>query len=160
MKTTRQKSFFTGTPVRRRLAAAAAAALLFGGCSSSVHTHGNHIDPATLAKVEPGRTRLVEVEALFGRPSVTGAFDSGKVYYISQTMEAVPAGRKETVNRKLVAFSYNGNGVVTAIDITDEQSGRRIYHRDEKTPTPGDTFGVLEQIFRNVRRAGGTSARR
>ena len=27
-----------------------------------------------------------------------------------------------------------------------------IAHIDEKTPTPGDTFGVFEQIFSNIRR--------
>ena len=156
MKIDEAKRVFTGGG----LAALALAGLASGGCSSSVYTHGNQLDPASLAKVEPGKTRLLEVQALFGRPSATGAFGSGRVYYVAQIMEEAPGGRKETVSRTLVAFSYNDTGVVTAIDITDEQSGRSIYHRDEKTPTPGDTFGVLEQVFRNVRRAGGQSGRR
>ena len=151
MKIDEAKRVFSGGG----LAVLALAALVANGCSSSVYSHGNQLDPASLAKIEPGKTRLLEVEALFGRPSAVGAFGSGKVYYIAQTMEEAPGGRKETVSRTLVAFSYDAAGLVTAIDITDEQSGRSIYHRDEKTPTPGDTFGVLEQVFRNVRRGGG-----
>lgn len=134
------------------LAALGLTALVAGGCSSRVVTHGNQLDPMSLSKVEPGKTRLIEVEALFGRPSVTGAFDSGKIYYIAQTMEEKPGGRKLTTQRTLVAFSHNDKGIITAVDITDETTGRTIYHRDEKTPTPGDTFGILEQIFRNVQR--------
>lgn len=137
------------------IAALAAALLLAGGCSSRVHTHGNQLDPVSLARVEPGRTRLAELQALFGRPSAFGAFNSGKVYYITQTMEEPPGGRKETVSRTLVAFSYDSAGVVTAIEITDETSGRVILHRDETTPTPGDTYGILEQMFRNVQRRSG-----
>ena len=136
------------------LTAVALTALVSGGCSSRVYNHGNQLDPLSLSKVEPGKTRLIEVEALFGKPSATGAFDSGKVYYITQIMEEKPGARKETINRTIVAFSYNDTGLITAIDITDEQTGRTIFHRDEKTPTPGNTYGILEQMFRNVQRGG------
>jgi outer membrane protein assembly factor BamE (lipoprotein component of BamABCDE complex) len=136
------------------LTAIALTALVSGGCSSRVYNHGNQLDPLSLSKVEPGKTRLIEVEALFGKPSATGAFDSGKVYYITQIMEEKPGARKETINRTIVAFSYNDTGLITAIDITDEQTGRTIFHRDEKTPTPGNTYGILEQMFRNVQRGG------
>ena len=136
------------------LTAIALTALVSGVCSSRVYNHGNQLDPLSLSKVEPGKTRLIEVEALFGKPSATGAFDSGKVYYITQIMEEKPGARKETINRTIVAFSYNDTGLITAIDITDEQTGRTIFHRDEKTPTPGNTYGILEQMFRNVQRGG------
>ena len=156
MKAARPKRLSTGSAAVGALAALAFAGLVAGGCESRVYTHGNQLDPASLAKVEPGKSRLIEVQALFGRPSATGAFDSGKIYYIAQTMEEEPGGKKLTVSRTLVAFSYDERGVITAIDITDEESGRNIYHRDEKTPTPGDTFGVIEQMFTNVRRGGST----
>ena len=129
-------------------------ALFANACDSIIETHGAQIDPLSLSKIEPGKTRLAEVEALFGRPSAEGAFDSGKIYYINQIMETKPGGRKETITRTLVAFSYNNQNIITAIDISDQSTGRLIYHSDEITPTPGDTFGVFEQIFRNLRRGG------
>ena len=63
------------------------------GCESVVTQHGNILDPIELARIEPGKTRLIEVEALFGKPSATGAFDSGKTYYVSQIMEEKPGAK-------------------------------------------------------------------
>ena len=125
-------------------------AFLVAGCSSNISSHGNQLDPAALAKVKPGQTRLVEIEALFGRPSARGAFDSGKIYYIAKVMEEKPAGRKETISRTVVAFTYDERNIIQAIDITDETSGRSIYHANAKTPTPGDNYGILDQILRNL----------
>ena len=131
--------------------AAAVSATILSGCSSTVLSHGNQLNPTSLSKVEPGRTRLIELEALFGRPSADGAFDSGKVYYISQIMEEKPGGRKTVIGRTIVTFTIDENGIVDAMDIDDAATGRRIYHSDARTPTPGDNYGILEQIFRNVR---------
>lgn len=131
--------------------ATAVSAMLLTGCTSTVLSHGNQLDPTALAKVKPGKTRLIEVEALFGRPSIDGVFESGKVYYVTRIMEEKPGGRKQTLERTIIAFSYDDRGVVQAIDITDEETGRNIYHLDTRTPTPGDNYGILEQIFRNVR---------
>ena len=133
------------------LMASAISAVLLSGCSSTVLSHGNQLNPTTLSKVEPGRTRLIELEALFGRPSTAGAFDSGKVYYISQVMEEKPGGRKTVISRTIVTFTIDDSGIVDAIDIDDAATGRRIYHSDARTPTPGDNYGILEQIFSNVR---------
>jgi outer membrane protein assembly factor BamE (lipoprotein component of BamABCDE complex) len=133
------------------LIASAVSALMLAGCSSTILSHGNQIDPVSLAKIKPGSTRLIEVESLFGRPSTRGLFESGKVYYVTQTMEEKPAGQKKTINRTIVAFSYDDREIIQTIDITDEESGRNIYHLDAHTPTPGDNYGILEQIFRNVR---------
>lgn len=141
---------------KRLLMATAVSAFLFAGCSSTILSHGNQLDPIALSKIKPGQTRLIEVEALFGRPSAEGAFDSGSIYYVAQIMEEKPGGRKETISRTIVKFTINDRGIVESMDIIDEKSGKNIYHLDDKTPTPGDNYGVLEQIFRNISR--GTSA--
>jgi outer membrane protein assembly factor BamE (lipoprotein component of BamABCDE complex) len=126
--------------------------MFLGGCESIVTQHGNILDANSLARIEPGKTRLIEVEALFGKPSATGAFNSGTVYYVSQIMEEKPGGKKTPVKRTVVAFTHDSSGVITDMTITDSTTGQTVFHRNEKTPTPGDTFGVLEQIFRNVSR--------
>jgi len=149
MKLNQTKSLFIAT---------ALSALVLSGCSSTIYSHGNQLDPENLAKVKPGQTRLIEVESLFGRPSATGAFDSGSVYYIAQIMEEKPGGKKQTIARTIVNFTIDDQGIVEAIDITDQDTGRVIYHLDSKTPTPGDTYGILEQIFRNVSRGNTAGA--
>jgi outer membrane protein assembly factor BamE (lipoprotein component of BamABCDE complex) len=146
------KSFFLP-----RLLATGLVALSLTACSSIVSNHGNTLDAVKLSRIEPGKSRLIEVEALFGRPSVAGAFDSGKVYYIAQVMEEAPGGKKTPISRTIVTFTYDDKGIVTALDITDEETGRNVFHIDEKTPTPGDTYGILDQIFSNVSRAPASS---
>ena len=38
------------------------------------------------------------------------------------------------------------------IDVLNKDDGLKIAHVDDKTPTPGDTFGLLEQVFSNLKR--------
>jgi hypothetical protein len=42
------------------------------------------------------------------------------------------------------------------IDLIDEKSGLNVAHIESKTPTPGNTFGVAEQIFSNLKRQQAT----
>ena len=37
----------------------------------------------------------------------------------------------------LLWLSHNERGIITSIDIIDDSTGLTIFHRDEKTPTPG-----------------------
>ena len=67
-------------------------------------------------------------------------------------MEAPVAGINTTKTRTIYAFTFDQKGLLQSIDLTDEKSGLSVMRIDEKTPTPGDTYGVLEQIFSNIRR--------
>ena len=42
--------------------------------------------------------------------------------------------------------------IVAAIEVRDETSGKTIAYLDDRSPTPGDTFGVTEQLFSTLRR--------
>ena len=134
MKSKLAKTFFT----------VALAGAVLTGCESVVTQHGNILDPIELSRIEPGKTRLIEVEALFGKPSATGAFDSGKTI-MSRRSWKKNRGQKGSAERTVVAFTHNERGIITSIDIIDDPTGLTIFHRDEKTPTPGDTYGVLNR---------------
>ena len=41
-------------------------------------------------------------------------------------------------------------------NLIDEKSSLNVAHIESKTPTPGDTFGVVEQIFSNLKRRQAT----
>ena len=123
-----------------------------GGCESRTMTHGHAIDEANLSEIRVGESTRIDLLASFGRPSFNGAFNSGKVYYVSQFMVEPAGGRKKTETRQIVAFTLNANDIVTAIDLVDEASGRTVLYLDEKTPTPGDNFGAIDQVFSNLKR--------
>ena len=62
-----------------------------------------------------------------------------------------PGGRKRASARTLIVISLE-NDIVRDIEVRDETSGKTIAYLDERSPTPGDTFGVTEQIFSTLRR--------
>ena len=141
-------------PIRRKilLALALPFALALPSCGSDIIPHGNSLDATLLDRLEVGSTRRVEVEALFGKPSVSGAFDSGTIYYVAQVMRQAPAGRKTTISRDVIAFHFDADDVLTGFDRLDEEDGKSVTHLEAATPTPGQKFGVFDQILRNLRR--------
>ena len=128
------------------------AAIALAGCESTIAPHGHSIDSIELDQIVPGQTTRADVRAVLGKPSFEGAFDSGKIYYLSEVMIEPPGGRKRLSARTMIVIALNEAGVVTEIEVRDETSGNRIAYLDEKSPTPGDNFGVTEQIFSTLRR--------
>ena len=128
------------------------AAIALAGCESTIAPHGHSIDSIELDQIVPGQTTRADVRAVLGTPSFEGAFDSGKIYYLSEVMIEPPGGRKRLSARTMIVIALNEAGVVTEIEVRDETSGNRIAYLDEKSPTPGDNFGVAEQIFSTLRR--------
>ncbi len=126
--------------------------LSLGGCESKTMTHGLSIDEANLSQIRVGESTRIDLLASFGKPSFNGAFNSGKVYYVSQFMVEPAGGKKKTESRQIVAFTLNANDIVTSIDLIDETSGKTVLYLDEKTPTPGDNFGAIDQVFSNLKR--------
>jgi len=47
----------------------------------------------------------------------------------------------------IYVFTFDSSDMLQEIDLIDEKISLNVAHVDEKTPTPGDTFGVVEQIF-------------
>ena len=128
------------------------AAIALAGCESTIAPHGHSIDSIELDQIVPGQTTRADVRAVLGTPSFEGAFDSGKIYYLSEVMIEPPGGRKRLSARTMIVIALDEAGVVTEIEVRDETSGNRIAYLDEKSPTPGDNFGVTEQIFSTLRR--------
>ena len=121
------------------------------GCEATIAPHGHAVDATELDQIVPGQTSLVDLTAILGKPSFEGAFDSGKVYYLSEVMVEPPGGRKRASTRTLIVISLEDD-IVRDIEVRDESSGKTIAYLDERSPTPGDNFGVTEQIFSTLRR--------
>ena len=121
-------------------------------CESRISSHGHAVDATELNQIIPGETRLADLQAVLGRPSFEGAFESGKIYYVSEVMVEPPGGRKRASTRTLIVISLDGDDIVASIEVRDETSGNTIAYLDERSPTPGDTFGVAEQLFSTLRR--------
>ena len=125
---------------------------LIGGCGERISEHGHTITQVELNTIEIGRSKRADVLEVLGQPSFEGAFNSQKLYYVSQVMESPVAGISTTKTRTIYTFTFDNDDLLQSIHLTDKESGMVVAHIDEKTPTPGDTYGVLEQVFSNLRR--------
>ena len=121
------------------------------GCGERISEHGHVINQAEMDTIKIGQTNRADIIGMLGRPSFEGAFDSRKIYYASQIMEQPVAGINKTKSRMIYAFTFDANNNLQEIDLIDEKSGLNVAHIESKTPTPGDTFGVVEQIFSNLK---------
>ena len=149
------RGLFDAFPGARALAASLAVpllALMLAACESRISSHGHTIDAAELEQITPGETRLVDLQGILGAPGFEGAFNSGKIYYVSEVMITPPGGRKRALTRTVIIITLDEEETVTNIEVHDEDSGKTIAYLDKKTPTPGDTFGVAEQLFSTLRR--------
>ena len=148
------RGLFDALPGRSQLRSALIAGVMsvaLMGCESTISPHGHTVDSTELDQIVPGQTSLVDLTAILGKPSFEGAFDSGKVYYLSEVMVEPPGGRKRASTRTLIVISLDED-IVRDIEVRDESTGKTIAYLDERSPTPGDTFGVTEQIFSTLRR--------
>jgi outer membrane protein assembly factor BamE (lipoprotein component of BamABCDE complex) len=121
-------------------------------CESQVTTHGNLIEIGELNKVEIGKTSRNDALFLLGPPSFEGAFDSSRLYYNNQKMEAAIAGRTQTIERELIVLSFDNNNTLESIEIRDKITDKEIVKLEYITPTPGDALSVVDQLFSNLRR--------
>ena len=127
-------------------------AAMLAACESTVTTHGRLVEQADLNKLELGKTTRAEALAILGKPSFEGAFQSGRLYYNNQKMEQKVAGETSTIDRQLVVLTFDPKNTLQQVVIRDKNTDQEIVKLEAKTPTPGDTLTLIDQIFTNLRR--------
>jgi len=123
-----------------------------GGCGDRISSHGHIINENELKQINIGTTTRADILDMLGQPSFKGAFDTQKLYYSSQVMLQPVASTKQTQKRIVYIFTLDDKNMLQSIDLMNKEDGLQIAHIDDKTPTPGDTFGILEQVFSNLKR--------
>jgi len=123
-----------------------------GGCGDRISSHGHIINENELKQINIGTTTRADILDMLGQPSFKGAFDTQKLYFSSQVMLQPVASTKQTQKRIIYIFTLDDRNILQSIDLINKEDGLQIAHIDDKTPTPGDTFGILEQVFSNLKR--------
>ena len=126
--------------------------IVVSACEAITTTHGRLIEPAELDRLELGVTTQAETIAILGPPSFEGAFNSGRLYYNNQKMEKRVGGETLTIQRELMIFTFDNDNKLQIVEIRDKTSDKKIVKLESKTPTPGDTVTIVDQIFSNLRR--------
>jgi outer membrane protein assembly factor BamE (lipoprotein component of BamABCDE complex) len=125
---------------------------VLSACEATITTHGRFIEAVELERLELGVTTQAETIAILGRPSFEGAFNSGRLYYNNQKMEEKVAGTTSTIERELIILIFDENKILQRLELRDKNSDEEIVKLEAKTPTPGDTLTIVDQIFSNLRR--------
>ena len=123
-----------------------------GACGDRVSSHGHLVNENELKRINIGTTTRADILDILGQPSFKAAFDTQKLYYSSQVMLQPVASTKQTQKRIVYIFTLDKKNILQSIEIINKDDGFQIVHIDDKTPTPGDTFGFLEQVFSNLKR--------
>ena len=125
---------------------------LLGACAPKIDVRGNLPDPERLSEIEPGEQSRAEVEEILGTPSTVAVFDQETWLYVSQKTETIAFFEPEVKERSVVILKFDKEGIVSKIETLTAENGKKILPVDRKTPTAGNEFGLIEQIFGNLGR--------
>ena len=114
---------------------------------------GNAVDQEQLSQLRPGIQTRQDVQALVGSPSARGTFDEENWYYISAMTRVQPGRFLQVQDQRVVAISFNQEGVVSNIREIGQNEGRNVQMVQRETPVPGTERTVLQALFGNIGRA-------
>jgi outer membrane protein assembly factor BamE (lipoprotein component of BamABCDE complex) len=126
--------------------------VLLGACAPKIDVRGNLPDPERLSEITPGDQSRSEVEEILGTPSSIAVFDQETWLYVSQRTETIAFFEPEVKERKVVILKFDKDGIVSAVETLSAENGKRIEPVDRKTPTAGNEFTLIDQLFGNLGR--------
>ena len=129
-----------------------AATLVLGACAPRVDSRGNQVQAEDLVAIEPGIHTRGNVHDALGSPSSTSQFGIEIWYYISEMTETTAFLAPEVMERQVVAIKFDAGGIVTSVDILDEQQAQLVEPVAGETPTAGNTLGFIDQMISNFGR--------
>ncbi|MGV6800495.1 MAG: outer membrane protein assembly factor BamE domain-containing protein [bacterium] len=125
--------------------------LLLSACVSTRARHG-FVAEANEAELEAqvGIDSKDSVLARYGEPSIRPTLDEEAWYYVTFTTNARAFYRTRTTNRNVVAFRFDENDMVKAVDRFELKDGIPVNLVDRETPSRGKELSILEQLLGTV----------
>ncbi|MBF0248372.1 MAG: outer membrane protein assembly factor BamE [Alphaproteobacteria bacterium] len=128
------------------------ALVIAGGCAPRVDNRGNNVDLDLVNQIEPGKVTRDQVLAKLGSPSNVTRLGTENWYYISENTETTAFLAPELTKRQIVQIRFNEHGVVEDVALLDQGASEPVEPVDRKTPTAGNTLGMIEQMLSNIGR--------
>ena len=127
-----------------------ASILVLAGCSATYKFHGYAPSDDELANVIVGADTRETVEEIIGKPSSSGVLEDGSWYYVSSKVRHYAYKAPQTVERELVAVSFDEVGVVANIERFGLDDGRVVTLSRRVTDLPVKGPSALSQILGNI----------
>lgn len=128
--------------------------LTLTGCAT-IDIHGHVIEPEQLNSIQVGVTTKEQVGKLLGTPSSVSTFGNKTWFYMSEKTQRRAFFSPTVLKSNITRIVFDDEGRVKSIDSLTEADKQVISHINRSTPTAGQDFNVLKQIFGNVGRFNG-----
>lgn len=113
-------------PGKVRLGIAVAALLATSACVATYRNHGYMPPQEQLDEIVIGVDTRDSVAETIGSPSSAGLLDDSGYYYVRSRMRNLAFRATETVDREVLAITFNGNGTVANIERFGLEDGQVI----------------------------------
>lgn len=134
----------------RMTAVVLALAIGVSACNPVLRSHGHRYNLGEEPEILVAEDTQQTVLQRFGNPSTRGLFDDDTWYYISATRENIAYLRPATRDRRILAVSFDEDGIVSEVNEYGLDDGRVVAYNDSETPTRGRELSIIEQILGNV----------
>ena len=144
-------------PMLRKTAFLALAAGLAAtaACSPITSHQGFQAVDVRPADVKVGEDTRSTVLTKLGSPTATSTFDKNVWFYMSQLRSATSYYLPKTIERDVVAISFDpATEQVKSVNTFALQDGRVIAYNTHETPTRGREMTVLEQLIGSIGAGG------
>lgn len=135
-----------------------ASTLLISACSPKVENRGYIKQTDWKDSVIVGKTNKQEILDKFGSPSSQSIFGDETWYYISSRKEAIAFMKPEMVEQEATSISFDTAGVVSGMNIHDQNDAKDVELVKRTTPTEGHSLSFLDQTLGNLGRFNKPSA--
>lgn len=113
-------------PGKVRLGIAVAALLATSACVATYRNHGYMPPQEQLDEIVIGVDTRDSVAETIGSPSSAGLLDDSGYYYVRSRMRNLAFRATETVDREVLAITFNGDGTVANIERFGLEDGQVI----------------------------------
>jgi outer membrane protein assembly factor BamE (lipoprotein component of BamABCDE complex) len=135
------------------LVVAGAALLATSACTAVIDRRGFLPEDEAQTVVTPGTDTKTTILTRLGNPSQQGVFDQQVWYYMTATDSAQAFFKPKTIERRIIAVSFDDDDRVSDVRQYTLAEGRIVYYNKERTPTRGREVTFLEQILGSVGRS-------
>lgn len=125
-------------------------AALIAGCSPTVASRGNILDPDKLAEVKASTSTREDVATILGTPTTVSPFDDKVWYYVGRQTEQYSFLDPEVINQQAIEVRFDDKGVVTTVTSLDLSQAEEVDPVSRTTPTYGRNDTLLRQLLGDV----------
>lgn len=127
------------------------AALTIAACTPTLNQRGNMLTDEQIASVQLGQSTRSDILRSLGSPTTQSPFNEEVWYYIGQETEKRGILDPEVIDERVVAVTFNADGIVEDIRDIDNERLNVPLERDS-TKTHGNDLTVVQQLLGNLGR--------